>query len=109
MNDVGLLTNLLYKTNAILIDERSVNLGSVYESVVATELKAHGHRLFYYDNKARGEIDYLIDDYDLLSAVPIEVKSGKDYSTHRALSHFMQHDVQQIKRAYVLSNERETK
>lgn len=44
-------------------DERSINLGSVYESVVASELAAHGHKLFYYDNRNKGKVDYLIDDY----------------------------------------------
>lgn len=69
LNDVGLLSNILYKTNikAILNDEKSINLGTVYESVVASELKAHGHNLFYYDNKANGKVDFLIDDYDTLS------------------------------------------
>ncbi len=111
LNDVGLLTNILYRHNAmaILRDERSVNLGSVYECVVASELAAHGHKLFYYDNKKHGEVDYLIDDYDILSAVPIEVKSGKDYSTHRALNNFVKHDEYGIKRAYVLSNKREVR
>ena len=51
-NDVGLLTNIFYGTNinAILNEPKSVNLGSVYETVVATELIAHGYNLFYYDN-----------------------------------------------------------
>ena len=30
---------------------RSINLGSVYETVVAQELRAHGFNLYYYDNK----------------------------------------------------------
>ncbi len=111
LNDVGLLTNVLYGTNAsaILNNEKSVNLGSVYESVVASELKAHGYNLFYYDNKSRGEIDFLIDNYDSLSVVPLEIKSGKDYSTHRALSNFASSQEFGIKKAYVLSNEREVK
>ncbi|MDR0724725.1 MAG: AAA family ATPase, partial [Prevotellaceae bacterium] len=91
LNDVGLLTNVLYKNNirAIIDNETSVNLGSVYECVVASELKAHGKNLFYYDNKKRGEVDFLIDDYDKLSVIPLEVKSGKDYLVHRALNSFV--------------------
>ncbi len=109
LNDVGLLTNLLYKYNirAVLDDERSVNLGSVYESAVASELLAHGFDLYYYDNKSKGEVDFLIDDFDILSAVPLEVKSGKDYSTHKALDKFIANPDYNIKRAVVLSNERE--
>ncbi len=73
LNDVGILTGILYGNNirAVLNDEKSVNLGSVYESVVASELIAHGYKLFYYDNRSKGEVDYLIDDYKSLSAVPI--------------------------------------
>lgn len=108
LNDVGILTGILYGNNirAVLNDEKSVNLGSVYESVVASELIAHGYKLFYYDNRSKGEVDYLIDDYNSLSAVPIEVKSGKDYTVHSALNNFVQNEDYHIKKAYVLSNER---
>lgn len=108
LNDVGILTAILYGNNirAVLDDERSVNLGSVYESVVASELIAHGHKLFYYDNRSKGEVDYLIDDYDNLSVVPIEVKSGKDYTVHSALNSFVSNKDYHIKKAFVVSNER---
>ena len=108
LNDVGILTGILYGNNirAILDDQPSVNLGSVYETVVANELKAHGYKLFYYDNRSKGEVDYLIDDYNSLSTVPIEVKSGKDYSIHSALNHFVNNEDYHIKKAFVLSNER---
>ena len=111
LNDVGLLTNQLYRYNirAVLDDEKSINLGSVYESAVASELRAHGYNLYYYDNKNKGEVDFLIDDFDILSAVPLEVKSGKDYSTHRALNKFISNSDYHVKRAVVLSNEREFK
>ncbi len=108
LNDVGILTGILYGNNirAILDDEKSINLGSVYETVVASELIAHGHRLFYYDNRHKGEVDYLIDDYSSLSVVPVEVKSGKDYTVHSALNTFVQNEDYHIKKAYVVSNER---
>lgn len=108
LNDVGILTGILYGNNirAVLNDEKSINLGSVYESVVASELIAHGYKLFYYDNRSKGEVDYLIDDYDSLSAVPIEVKSGKDYTVHSALNNFVQNADYNIKKAFVVSNER---
>lgn len=108
LNDVGILTGILYRNNirAVLDDEKSINLGSVYETVVASELIAHGHKLFYYDNRSKGEVDYLIDDYDSLSAVPIEVKSGKDYTVHSALNTFVQNEDYHVQKAYVVSNER---
>ena len=109
LNDVGILTGILYGNNirAILDDEVSINLGSVYETVVASELIAHGYKLFYYDNRSKGEVDYLIDDYDSLSAVPIEVKSGKNYTVHSALNAFVQNEDYHIQKAFVLSNARE--
>lgn len=107
LNDVGLLTSLYYRNNikAIMDDIRSINLGSVYETIVAQELNAHGYKLFYYDNKKNGEVDFLIDDVDKLSNIPIEVKSGKDYSIHSALTRFLSMDEYNVERAYVLSNE----
>ncbi len=109
LNDVGLLTAALYRTNvtAVLNDEASVNLGSVYECVVATELAAHDNSLFYYDNRNHGEVDYLIDDYTSLSVMPLEVKSGKDYKRHSAISRFVSTPDYHINYGYVLSNSRE--
>ena len=106
---MGILSALLYGNNirAVMEDVRSINLGSVYETVVASELAAHGHKLFYYDNRNRGEVDYLIDDYNSLSVVPIEVKSGKDYTVHSALNHFVNNEEYHIQTAFVLSNTRE--
>ena len=111
LNDVGLLTSQLYGRNAkpILEDERSINLGSVYESVVAQELKAHGYKLFYYDNRSKGEVDFIIDDYNNSSILPIEVKSGRDYTIHSALNKLTSDEEYNVKSALVLSNEREVK
>jgi hypothetical protein len=108
LNDVGLLTAQLYKYNmmAILNDERSVILGAVYESVVAQELKAHGFKLFYYDNRHKGEVDFIIDDYKRLSVFPIEVKSGRDYQIHSALNNLLATADYNVKSGCVLSNER---
>ncbi|WP_373210395.1 ATP-binding protein [Holdemanella biformis] len=108
LNDVGILTGILYgnNINAILDDQKSINLGSVYETIVASELKAHGKKLYYYDNRNKGEVDFLIDDYDSLSVVPIEVKSGKDYTVHSALNNFVNNNDYHIQKGYVVSNER---
>ena len=109
LNDVGMLSGMLYHNNIrpILDDVRSINLGSVYESVVAQELRAHGHKLFYYDNRKQGEVDYLVDDYTAMSAHPIEVKSGKDYTVHSALNNLRKNPDYNIQAATVISNERE--
>ncbi len=109
LNDVGLLTHLLYglNVNAVLQDIKSINLGTVYESVIAQELSAHGFKLYYYDNKKKGEVDFLIDDQEGLKALPLEIKSGKDYTEHSALTKFLETPDYGIDRAIVFSNERE--
>ena len=111
LNDVGLLTNILYKNNinAILNDQKGVNLGAVYETVVAEELSSHNHQLFYYDRKSLGEVDYLIDDYDNLSILPLEIKSGKDYLNFKALPKLLKEPNYRIQNGYVFSNNQEVK
>ena len=108
LNDVGMLTAQLYRNNLrpVLDDERSVNLGAVYESAVAQQLKANGHRLFYYDNRKKDEVDFLVDDYSSTSILPIEVKSGKDYTVHSALNNLLSTPDYHVHSAIVLSNDR---
>jgi predicted AAA+ superfamily ATPase len=108
LNDVGLLTAKLFATNIkpILQNERSINIGAVYESVVAQELVAHGYPLFYYDNRQKGEVDFIVDDYEHSSVLPIEVKSGRDYTIHSALTNMVNNADYGVKKAIVLSNER---
>jgi len=111
LNDVGMLTSQLYHNNLrpILGDEKSINLGAVYENVVAQELKAHGHHLFYYDNRKNGEVDFLIDDYSSLTILPIEVKSGKDYTIHSALNKMLSVPDYHVLSGLVISNEQKVK
>ena len=109
LNDVGMLTGRLYDYNIapVIKDERSINLGSVYESVVAQELKAHGHDLFYYDNAKKGEVDYLVNNVSGMTVLPIEVKSGKGFTSHKALDRFLADEEYNIPSGIVLDNERE--
>lgn len=110
MNDVGIFTNVLYQTNInAVLEDKGVNLGAVYETVVAQELICHNHKLYYYDRKKIGEVDYLIDDYNNLSVVPIEVKSGKDYMNFKALTKIIDEPNYRINYGYVLSNDSEIK
>lgn len=106
LNDIGILTSILYNYNvkAILDDDCSVNLGNVYESVVCQELKSHKMNLYYYDNKSKGEIDFLVDDTNNLDVIAIEVKSGKDYKSHSAISKLIKEKT--INKGIVLSNNR---
>lgn len=109
LNDVGLLTGRLYEYNIVPVmkDERSINLGSVYESVVAQELKAHGHTLFYYDNAKKGEVDFLVNNVTGMTVLPIEVKSGKDFTSHKALDRFLADKEYNIPSGIVFDNNRE--
>lgn len=104
-NDVGILTDILYKNNinAILSADSGVNLGSVYETVCAMELKAHGHDLYYFDSKKVGEVDFLINDYNSSSILPIEVKSGNDQYNFRAIPKLVS-EPYNLKKGYILGN-----
>ena len=88
-NDIGLLAAQYAEgiQMRIIKGDKDINFGSIYENAVAQELAAHGIIPYYYNNKKRGEIDFVIElDGKVL---PIEVKSGKDYESHRALSNIM--------------------
>ena len=78
-----------------------------YYTEKAQELRAHGHKLFYYDQRKLGEVDYLIDNHKLMSAHPVEVKSGKDYTVHSALNNLLNNPDYNIPTATVFSNKRE--
>lgn len=102
-NDVGLLA-AQYANGIqlkILMGDRSINIGAVYENAVAEELVTHGLIPYYYNNKRRGEVDFVVAVGD--KVLPIEVKSGKDYRSHAALTNLMAD--YSIGEAIVLSNE----
>lgn len=88
-NDVGLLASQYAEgiQLKILMGNNDINIGAVYENVVAEELLAHEIFPYYYNNKRRGEVDFVVSING--EVVPIEVKSGKDYHNHTALSNIM--------------------
>ena len=86
----------------LLSDNRDINNGALYENVVAQELKAHGFKLYYYNSKKFGELDFVIEYKG--KVLPIEVKSGKSYQRHSALSNIMEISNYSIEEAFVLSN-----
>ena len=106
-NDVGLLSNILYKNNinAILNDDNAINIGAVYETAVAMELNSHHHEAYYFDSKKVGEVDFLINDYDNLSVLPIEIKSGKHQNNFRAIPKLVnKNGSYKLKKGYILGN-----
>ncbi|MDE5814038.1 MAG: ATP-binding protein, partial [Muribaculaceae bacterium] len=103
-NDVGLLA-AQYANGIqmrILTGDSSVNIGAVYENAVAEELLTHGIAPYYYNNKRRGEVDFVIAVGD--KVMPIEVKSGKDYHRHAALLNLMTDYPDTLYDAIVLCN-----
>lgn len=105
LSDVGLLASMYMDDIQIKIlnKEKDINFGSVYENVAAQELKAHGFDLFYFNSKKQGEIDFLVEQQG--EVIPIEIKSGKDYKKHAALSNVIQNPQYGIKTAYVFHND----
>ena len=103
-SDVGLLTCQYGSATrlSILLDDPKLNSGGIYENAVAQALNAHQCPMFFYNSHKNGELDFLIEQG--ISVVPIEVKSGKDYYIHSALSKAMSNSNYAISKAYVLSN-----
>ena len=104
MNDVGLLASQYADglQMRLLKNEEYINHGAIYENFVAQELIAHGFDLYYFNSKRQGEIDFVVESEG--KALPIEVKSGKDYKRHNALGNVMANQDYGIKRAVVLCN-----
>lgn len=103
-SDVGLLSSQFSGgiQLRLLDDSQAINFGSIYENVVAQELKAHCFDLYYYNSKRQGELDFVVEYHG--DVLPIEVKSGKDYDRHNALSNVMASGEYAIPRALVLCN-----
>ncbi len=104
LSDVGMLTTLYGKATKmqLLLDADDINNGALYENVVAQELYAHGFKLYYYNSKKFGELDFVIEYKG--KVLPIEVKSGKSYQRHSALNSIMKVQNYSIEEAFVLSN-----
>ena len=97
--DTGLFTTLIFKDKdftenviyeKLLSDKLSVNLGYLYENVVAQMLTAKGDELFYYTfpneaSRKNYEIDFLLSRKNKIC--PIEIKSS-GYRTHASLDQF---------------------
>lgn len=104
-NDIGLLA-AQYANGIqlkIISGANDINYGAIYENAVAQELIAHGITPYYYNNKKRGEVDFIVEING--KVVPIEVKSGKDYTSHRALSNILACDEYDLPEAIVLNND----
>ena len=101
-SDVGILTYQcgMDVVRDLLVDRPDINYGALYENVVAQELTCHGFDLAYFKNRAIGELDFVVQTRNRV--VPIEVKSGKGYRRHSALTKALETENYDIERAIVL-------
>lgn len=101
--DGSFIENELYRE--ILLDRLHVNEGMLMENVVAQELRAGGHRLYFYsrsdtDRRENNmEIDFLIRRKG--DICPVEVKSGA-YRKHSSLDKFQRKFSGKIGQPYIL-------
>lgn len=86
----------------ILKQGLDINFGGIYENAVAQELYANGIATYYYKNNRIGELDFVCEIDG--ECVPIEVKSGKNYQKHSALSNVLKSEAYDIKNVIVFNN-----
>jgi predicted AAA+ superfamily ATPase len=119
LGDTGLLLSLAFdeKTTAmdelyrrLMLDKLEINKGMLVENIVAQMLIAAGHKLYFfasYDKQNAEntmEIDFLIRKPTISNRhniSPIEVKSGKNYTTN-SLDKFRQKYNQQLSTSYII-------
>lgn len=97
MGDTGLLVSLAFSENEladnnlykqIINGKLSINQGMIYENAIAQMITAKGKKLYFYTKYNEGkhrndiEIDFLLSNESKtnLKIIPVEVKSGKNYS-----------------------------
>ncbi len=85
---------------AVLNGDTSVNMGSILENTIAQLLVSNNFKLYYYNSKKVGEIDFIIQKGAI--ALPVECKSGKDYNLHKALDNLLSVKEYDMKEAIVL-------
>lgn len=102
MGDIGLLCaasmgNVQFD---VLRGDLEVNMGALTENVIAQELHAHGFDLHYFNATRHGEVDFVVQDGRRV--IPLEVKSGNDWSRHKALDNVLAVADWHLDEAYVL-------
>ena len=111
--DTGLFTTLMFKDKdfteneiyqKLLNDKLSVNLGYLYENIVAQCLASNGNELFYHTimnekSKHNYEIDFILARKNKI--IPIEIKSS-GYKTHKSLDVFTEKYSGRILKRYLV-------
>lgn len=99
--DVGLLTSN-YSNDvkiAILNKNPNINNGALFENVCAQELLCKNFKLYYFNSKKQGELDFVVEYKG--KVLPIEIKSGKSYKKHSALNNILSNDDYMIDEAFI--------
>ncbi len=113
LGDTGLLTTLIFMDKdfteniiyeKLLSAKLDINLGYMYENIVAQMLYASGNKLFYYtfpkDNSSHNyEIDFLVVKRN--KVCPIEIKSS-GYNTHASIDEFVNKFSSKIGQRYLV-------
>ena len=77
------IQNEIYEKNSIDAAQydfdNSLKIQKVYEMIPLKQgMEKNLLKLYYYDNRKKGEVDFLVDDYANLEVLPIEIKSVKE-------------------------------
>lgn len=112
--DIGLFVTLLFRDESkiyndiykkLLSNNLNINLGYLFENVVAQMITAAGRRLFYHTWKKEGsthsyEIDFLISKR--AKVVPLEIKSSNT-RFHDSITEFAKKYSSKVEEQYLLS------
>lgn len=108
MGDTGLLISQLFNSSEnpieqsiykqLIVDKTSLNMGMIFENVVAQMLKANGHELYFHSFN-QYEIDFLLPIRK--KVIPLEVKSSS-YKSHKSLSAFCEKYSERVINPYVI-------
>ena len=104
-NDVGILSSICGKDAKLsaLNNEKDVCNGAIHENAVAQELLSHGFTTFYYSNKSKGEIDFIVENGRKI--IPIDVRIGKNYPRHSAIFSFSRSQDENLEKPIVFTRE----
>ena len=104
LSDVGMLTSEygMNTKSMLLAKNQSLNAGGIYENAVAQELYSKDFKLYYYNSNRLGELDFVVEYNN--KALPIEVKSGKDYTIHSAMNKCLSNPEYQMDEGIVFAN-----
>ena len=104
LSDVGMLTSIygMNTKSMILRKDSNINCGGIYENAVIQELVSKGFKVYYYNSNRLGALDFVIEYGG--HTLPIEVKSGKDYTVHSAMNNCLKNKEYEMKEGIVFAN-----